>query len=342
MLQIVNATPFTAARCVLLSPKAEHIWVVALKGTFSVGADGKLELAQRQEAVTEAPSFVGEAGASTLLREPELVMEHPGTAITLYGCASSPDGRPCMQLDIGLSVGPMKRRLRVFGDRFWQRSLAGLAPSRPRPFVSMPLIYERAYGGVDAGSGATYRRNPIGRGYYLERKSALGQPLPNLEDPGSLLRNWRDEGDPACFAALASAWSPRLECAGTADERWQRERAPLWPLDFRPDYFNAAPPQQRVPSRLRGGERVCLENLGGAARLEFELPRVIFDMRARLRDGQLAMPVELDRVIIEADRREVMMVWRGALNCGPNARRVVATYIDTKLNLRTGKRDGST
>lgn len=342
MLQIVNATPFAVARTVVFNEKAEHIWVVSVKGTFQYGADGELTLAETPEPVAESTRYAGDAGLSTLLRDPELVMDHPGTAVTLYGTARSADGRPCKVLDVSMRVGAMQRRLRVFGDRRWHRSLLGLRASQPEPFAAMPLVYERAYGGADAETGARYAANPIGVGYYLKQKHAVDKPLPNLEDPDALLAHWHEQPAPACFAAVPAAWSPRLERAGTADERWQRERAPLWPEDFQRRHLVASPDAQCVASRLRGGERVRLENLGGQSVVEFELPRVTFDMRAKFAAGQAAMPVDLDRVIIEADRNQVMMVWRGVLNCGPDARSVVSTFIDTKLNLRTGRRDGTT
>ena len=52
----------------------------------------------------------------------------------------------------------------VFGDR-------ADASAQPQPFVSMPLVYERAYG------GAGVEANPVGRGV-----EGHGEP-PNLIDP---------------------------------------------------------------------------------------------------------------------------------------------------------------
>lgn len=341
MLQLVNTTPFAAERGVLLNGKAEQLWVVLIKGTFEYALNGHMDLAATQEPVAQSPSYIGEIGASTLLRDPEMVMDHPGTAVTLYGTATAPDGKPRPTFDVGLSINAVQRRVRVFGNRYWKRGWRGLRPSAPQPMTEMPLRYERAYGGFHATTGEQYPENPIGVGFYTRRAEAIEQALPNLEDPQSLLTRWDQRPAPACLAAIPSSWSPRRERAGTADERWQRERAPLWPEDLQPIYFNAAPAAQQVGTRLRGGEQVQLENIGGHPRVQFALPRVMFDVRAKLASGQLAMSVNLDRVIIEADRRQVIMVWRSTLNCGPDARRVLSTFIDTKLNIRTGRDDGT-
>ena len=63
--------------------------------------------------------------------------------------------------------------LRVHGDRVWQRAVTlGVRPSDPAPFVKMPLVWERAYGGVATSSTeqrpAFEPRNPIGCGFETD------------------------------------------------------------------------------------------------------------------------------------------------------------------------------
>jgi hypothetical protein len=129
--------------------------------------------------------------------------------------------------------------------------------------------------------------------------------------------------------------------AGTVDQRWQKERAPLWPEDFQRRFFNAAPAPQQLPTKLKGGERLALQNISGQELIALQLPRVIFDARTKTRQGNVATPMELDRVIVEADQRKLMLVWRGTLNCGNDVRKVLETVVDTKTNIKTGRRDGT-
>ena len=42
--------------------------------------------------------------------------------------------------------------------------------------------------------------NQIGTGYYPDRKLAVDQPLPQLEDPEQLIQSPKDHPEPVCFA----------------------------------------------------------------------------------------------------------------------------------------------
>ncbi len=76
----------------------------------------------------------------------------------------------------------------------------------------MPLVYERAYGGVDAKSEDYDKdwdwRNPVGTGYAISSHNAAGLCLPNIEDPNDLIRSWKDRPAPAGFGPVASRQRP--------------------------------------------------------------------------------------------------------------------------------------
>src|SRR5690606_37072955 len=114
-------------------------------------------------------------------------------------------------------VGPCAKTIQITGARVWQRGPTGLRPSPPEPFTRMPLRYERSFGGtLTSATGeviAQEPRNPVGVG--LAAADALGQPLPNLEDPDDLLTSWDRRVAPAGFAPIPGSWQPRLGFAGT-------------------------------------------------------------------------------------------------------------------------------
>jgi hypothetical protein len=342
MLQIVNATPFAVHRGILLSPEGAHLWTICIKGTYSLPDDGRVALHDQQEPVTPSPIFLGTPGQSTLLRENEFVCDHPGTAVTLNATAQPPGGKAVTQLEVGVSVGSLKHRLRVVGDRVWTSGrLKRLVPTAPQSFLRMPITWERAYGGVDQRSGAAHAANPIGRGWFTEPKDAIGAALPNIEWPDAPTAEPGAAAEPAGLCAVAASWSPRLELAGTADEAWATTRAPLWPKDWSPWHHNAAVRALQSPVKLRGGEEVVLTNLSPSAALRFRLPRVHFDLRTRFIDGRTVQgEVGLDRVIIEPDAQRLVMVWRSALDCGRDGRRVSSSWLDSKTDFRTGRKDG--
>jgi hypothetical protein len=342
MLQIVNATPFAVHRGILLSLEGAHLWTVCIKGTYRLPDDGRVTLHDQQEPVTPSPIFLGKPGGSTLLRENEFVCDHPGTAVTLNASAQVPGGKAVTQLEVGVSVGSLRHRLRVVGDRAWAFGrLRRLVVTAPQPFVRMPITWERAYGGVDQRTGVAHAANPIGRGWFTEPMDAVGTALPNIEWPHAPTPEPGGPAEPAGLCAVAASWSPRLELAGTADEDWAATRAPLWPQDWNPWHHNAAVRALQSPAKLRGGEEVVLTNLSPSAHLRFRLPRVHFDLRTKFIDGRTVQnAVGLDRVIIEPDAQRLVMVWRSTLDCGRDGRRVSSSWLDTKADLRTGRKDG--
>jgi len=342
MLQLVNATPFAAHRAVLLAPNGAQVWTVCIKAVYRFDAGGRLTLHEQQEAVALAAAYSGQPGQSSLLRDSEVVVDHPGTAVTLNASAFAPGARAAHSVDVSVAVGALHHRLRVVGDRHWERGPKGsLRASEPQPFVSMPIRYERAFGGVDPASGVALATNPVGTGHATSVKAAVGLSLPNVEFVDAPQPRPDSDALPAGFGAIAPAWSPRRELAGTADDNWAQTRAPLWPADWSPWHHNAAPGPLQAAAKLKGGEPVTLLNLASTARLDFKLPRVFFDVRTR-RDGRYVNnDVGLDRLIIEPDQSRLVMVWRSALDCGPDARGVEVTYVDTKRDLRTGRKDGT-
>ncbi len=77
--------------------------------------------------------------------------------------------------DVDVRVGSLRKRLTVFGERYWQ----GLSHSDPTPFPSMPMSWENAYGGTH------FRTNPLGKGMdTVEGLRLLPNVLRHGEVPG--------------------------------------------------------------------------------------------------------------------------------------------------------------
>lgn len=339
MFQLDNRTKFCAERAVQLDKAGNQIWVVIIKATYLINKDGKPELHQDQEPVCMAPVYLGEPGKSSLLRESEIVSEHPGTDIILNATAYAPGDKPLQTLDVSVTVGQIQKTLLLFGDRYWEKGIVGLKISRPEPFKTMPIIYERAYGGTEAsnekeGKQEFEPRNPIGRGFATNSDSLVGKLLPNIEEPNDLSHSWKSRPQPAGFGAILSAWSPRKEYAGTYDDDWINNRMPLWPVDYDPRFNQSAHPALISSTPLRSGERVSLKNLTSDSILSFELPRLYLTIDTLVAKSRLRQRVQLDRVIIEPDFKKLIMVWRSSLNCGSNIRQIKETVIDTKEYIR--------
>ncbi|MEZ4314039.1 MAG: DUF2169 domain-containing protein [Polyangiaceae bacterium] len=160
-----------------------------------------------------------------VLSESDRVPWKRNVDITLRGHARTAFGRPMPHLGLSFigrdgQVVLFEKRARVIGNR-------AAAEDSPEPFVTMPLVYERAYGGP-----ATLA-NPIGTG------DAPGAPLPNVVDASN---PWR----PAAFGPIAADWPLRRRKLGALQPADLDRPVLDLPLDFDVSYFQSAPADQQV------------------------------------------------------------------------------------------------
>lgn len=296
--------------------------MICVAGQFDLPAPGKpSQEPPSPSGVQLSPQIEdihwGEPGISSLKYEGQTAYYRPGTDIYLVGYARSPNGKPVRKMQVGLRVGSCQKRVLVVGDRKWIRGVLGLKPSSPLPFVSMPLQYERSFGGVAQAKGnkaAEYEaRNLVGCGFYSARKEALDNSLPNIEDPSSLIREWSDRPSPVGFGPIARNWQPRLNFAGTYDQAWVERRAPLWPLDFDLRFFQAASQGLVATPWLEGGEPVSLVGFSHGGAISFPLPSHRLMAKSYFRDRVDRRLMVMDAVQIEPDEGAITLIWRTAI-----------------------------
>jgi len=335
MWQIDNRTSFAAERGWVRDRDGAEIWLVAVKATFDIKPDGSVEIAKEQPPVLRVAEHYGEPGRSSVKYDADLVLTKRTTDVVVVGHAYSPAGSTVTQLDVGFKVGPIQKVLRVFGDRTW----GSFGASAPQPFGKMPLVYERAYGGVDRQSKHPEKdwewRNPVGTGFAVSGRNATGLKLPNVEDPKKLINSWSDRPPPAGIGAIASHWQPRVALAGTYDEHWMKTRQPLLAEDLDDRYFQCAPVDQQAPEFLRGGEPVLLHRLTPDGSLRFFLPKPYLGFETRFYDGrpEIHKNRKLHTVILEPDFPRVSLVWHSALPCHFKVQKLERTIVTLKTAL---------
>jgi hypothetical protein len=220
---------------------------------------------------------------------------------------------------VALQVGPLRKGVRVRGDRVFYQALGTIHMTEPSPFEKIPLRWERAFGGWDRSSADPRRhqlepRNPVGVGFRAS--GAVFQPesrAPNLEDPAEPFKGWGHRSRPAGFGFVNPSWEPRAALSGTFDDKWQAERAPLLPTDFDRRFMNAASPGLVAAGYLRGNEPVVVSGASPDGHLRFELPGLVQPRIAVERAGQADAEVvlNLDTVIVDTDVMRVFLLWRG-------------------------------
>jgi hypothetical protein len=145
-------------------------------------------------------------------------------------------------------LGTQQKTLLVFGDRYWD----GKKASPPKPFVSMPLGWQAAYGGPD------FAANTVGRGRQAQEGVTW---LPNCELPKDRLLRPDQTITPAGFGAFDVMHPQRAQHRGTYDADYLKLHSPGFAPDTDWRYFNLAPSDQWMPAALIGTETFAFENM---------------------------------------------------------------------------------
>ncbi|MBK8256033.1 MAG: DUF2169 domain-containing protein [Polyangiaceae bacterium] len=171
----------------------------------------------------------------------------------------------------------LDKTIHVVGDR--------PAGTTPTPFLTMPLVYERAFGGAGL-------ENPV------------GTETPNILHPN-------DPRKPIGFGAISRYWPVRKKLI-SAEERSQLYKSEPSLSENHPwTYHQAAPADQQVPY-LRGGEWIVLDGLHKTLpRVQTQLP--LHSAAACLRTNgqpQVELPMVADMLILDGDRQMAHVVYR--------------------------------
>jgi uncharacterized protein YjbI with pentapeptide repeats len=304
---IVNRTALAAFTIPWELTPGQPLRVVVVKGTFDVvpGAPAAI----RAEA--DPPSgdrHVADDPTRSLLYPSDFVVHKPRVDVTLTGHAVAPGGGGAagrVSFRFGRGERGFDRTLAVFGDRTWEGAVVKLAPSEPRRFEAIPLLWEYAFGGPG------HAANPLGLGHDGHTRP------PNLEDPAHLVHGPGDTPPPAGFGPVPMRFAARAAKLGTYDAAWLATRWPYFPEDLDRGFFQAAPAAQQL-AQARGDEP--FELVGVHRRhpvLDGKLPGLAaraFAQRTTASGGAFAeIALTLDTVSFDVDAMKLTQVWRGQL-----------------------------
>ena len=314
-----NKTDFAAHPQILLDSDGERL-VTIVKATFELH-EGQIAVAppERARGLRFADLPWDKKKPDSIAYPADVCLRKPGTDVVLVAKACAPHGRPVPSFDVRVEVGPLRRSLVVFGQRLWTERGAGL--SAPAPIAEIEMRYDFAWGGRDDDDPADLLeepRNPVGMGVTRTPAALTHTPAPNIEDPSYPIRSAKTAPPPAGVGPIGRSWEPRRRYAGTYDQTWQENLAPLLPEDFDDRYNLCASPGLIATPPLAGGEPVRLLNLspqGGA--LAFNLPSVALEIEFRVKGREpVTFTPHLDTVLIDTyaagpERPVVIeMVWR--------------------------------
>ncbi len=350
-MRFTNLTDHPAGWAMGYQKDGRERMVVIVKATYTLPRTGEKPriLEGGQVALVKADQFTSElADAAAPLFETDYAHIKPACDVLLIGSAWAPPQRLTSRVAVGLRVGTMVKHFVVVGDRHWQKRLTMVRASEPQPFASMPLTYDRAFGGTDRtqeadGAIHTFEANPVGRGYRHRTHDIDGQPLSNTEEADNPVRHHAGTYCPMALSPIGRNWMPRRAWVGTYDEAWQKTVAPLWPSDFDERYFQAAPSEQIIPYPV-GGEEIVLRNLTPDGNRSFLLPQVSMPVTFIPHRGrEVVRHGNLDTIVLEPDEERFTLTWRVVLPLGRDIFDVRETLVgDTPTRERSQRFPGKT
>lgn len=313
-MEILNRTAFRAVTLAGRMGFPKYSLTLIVKGTFDLKPNEAAQPAEEQIfPAADVPYETGDGPPGSLRYESDFAYFKPRADLLLAGSCHAPGGKPVASCRVTFRVGATRRTLAVFGDCEWKGVLGGRTD--PRPFESLPLRYENSFGGEG------FAPNPIGKGFarVADAQGRSHHPLPNVQDPASLITSPNARAAPAGFGPLRREWAPRSAKLGSYGGKWLRDRWPWFPDDFDWSYFNAAPPELQVGSGLAGDEDLEFENLHRAhATYRSRLPGLrVRSFLTRSAGGPTPterfeeIPLKLDTLWADLEAERLVLVWRG-------------------------------
>ncbi len=250
--------------------------------------------------------------------------------ILLAGHAVAPEGQSAQAMAVGVSIANTTIDLAVFGDRYWMPTDNGMVFTPPKPFTTMPIAPDRAFGGPG------HPQNPTGRGFNATaRMHSNGEVvrLPNIEHRQHLIRHVNDTPPPAWVGPVDLASPERIKLAGTYDSHWLKNIHPGFPSDVDPRLFSPAPPYQQVSGFFQGNEPFHAVGMSPQhPNIKSALPgfrvRRLLDRTSAPRRGWRELGMRIDTLWFFAGVGMGIVIYRGAIAIAdPDARDIRAVLL---------------
>ncbi|WP_437800094.1 DUF2169 domain-containing protein [Sorangium sp. So ce693] len=283
----IATTPGCAAAAIAWRHRGQLHATIVVKATFCLVPDGTMRRVEPERIVEHDVPHHDDPSSSTRITR-DLAPHLTKVDVVLTGHAYAPSKAPARSVQVGLTVAGGGRTL-------LQKSLL---VRHTAPFQRIPLVYERAFG------GAGYADNPVGVG------ALPGEGEPNLVAPA-------DPRRPACLGPIGGTWPSRRTLLGACQRANIEAPFAEIPDDFAWEYFQAAPPDQRL-DRLRGGEWIVLDGVRPfVPRLATRVPRArgLASISGLTQHGIAngTLVLDVDTLRIDADEERCTLVWRGHL-----------------------------
>jgi len=242
--------------------------------------------------------------------EPDIFFSRTGTDLMIFGDAVSDKGK-VKNLMVTVTAGDYQLSMMVIGNRIWEKRNSksqDLTPSEPEPFEKMPMTYKNAFGGkakTEYGD-LPFADNPLGKGYYLTKEEAENKPLPNIENPKALIKQWNEQPEPVGIAPYPSNWGLRLKRIVSV----KGDDIELLPEN---GIFDKAIPALSG-KRLESGQIVSIVGMRKSGKVQFQLPVCPFEAVVSLGNKVHIRELVLEEVLIDLRQSTVDLSYRKNFN----------------------------
>lgn len=319
-MDLVNKTRYSSRLAATIVEQDRMMASVVVKAQFSI-RDNRL-LPHDIQAWPIGQSVETEFGTF----DEESPFRRQGVDIILLGKAYPRRGSG-VRTRVELQLGSLDYQMDVIGDRQWVRSGDRLQASEPLPFESMPLTWDRSYGGkckVETGD-LPFHQNSLGRGFFVSEDTAVGGYLPNLEDPENPVKTWEDQPEPVGVAPLSRESSLRIFNSIDMD----LESEPPRIKHIKPSYYNNANPALILEAAPEPGSTMHVKGVRpDGEELFFQLPTGTFHTYVQLADRSYVFPAHLESIVVLSEESKVLLGFRCCFKytLNPLERRVAVLY----------------
>jgi hypothetical protein len=329
-MSLVNATRYAALDVPYVDPRGQRVVIAIIKATFELDRTGALAPAAEPSPVRAADVLWDDQRPNGSVKYPsDVCCAKFGADVVIVGAALSP--RPVASMNVVARVGALEAPLVVHGERLFYKGARGIALSPAARFEVMPVVYERAYGGMTADGSRVEERNPAGVGVAHRDKDLIDTPAPQIEHPAFPHTHAGEDHPPAGYGATRPHWMPRRSRAGTFDNAWRETRMPLMPLDYDARFENVAHPALQLEAPPPPGTEIAVLGMseGGVFRCELPGPKlVVHGLRSNERTTQRPT---VDTVLLEPSRGRVELVYRAVFTMGRGKTSLREIRVDTDV-----------
>lgn len=339
-MSLLNATCHPALGVPYIDPRGQRVVIAIVKATFEQDRLGRMVPAAEPSPVRVADVLWNDELPNSSVKYPsDVCCEKRGVDVVLVGVALSP--RPVTRMDIAARIGALEAPLVVHGERLFYKGARGVAISEATRFEAMPVVYERAYGGMTADGSLVEERNPAGVGVAHRDKDLIDTPAPQIEHPAFPHTGPGEDHPPMGYGATRPHWMPRRSYAGTFDDAWRETRMPILPLDFDPRFENVAHPslqlggdgERQSPNHVEEapipGTEITVLGMSEGGLFRCELPDLKLVLHGIRNHDRTSHRPYVDTILIEPARRRVELVYRVVFTMGRGRTSLREVRVDT-------------